>query len=102
LSAGNYPAEPGQLPNKKDISIWVSEIVTLRRFPDARESEFNMCTDECLVLIADTWISGMWVARELDRLLLKRGKPMTIVSENGTESAPNTHGYVAWMEASGP
>lgn len=43
------------------------------------------CTRECLALVADTSISGTRVARELDRLLGERGKPATIVSDNGTE-----------------
>ena len=43
------------------------------------------CTRECLALIADTSISSIRVARELDRLLAERGKPKTIVSDNGTE-----------------
>ena len=47
------------------------------------------CTRECLALIADTSISGIRVARELDRLLDKRGKPKTIVSDNGTELTSN-------------
>ena len=40
-------------------------------------------------LVADTSISGLRVARELDRLLAARGKPMTIVSDNGTELTDN-------------
>lgn len=40
---------------------------------------------ECLGLIADTSISGARVARELDRIVVWRGKPQTIVSDNGTE-----------------
>ena len=47
------------------------------------------CTRECLALIADTSISGMRVARELDRLVVERGKPKTIVSDNGTEFTSN-------------
>src|SRR5262249_35828819 len=47
------------------------------------------CTRECLALIADTSISGIRVARELDRLLAERGKPTTIVSDNGTELTSN-------------
>lgn len=39
----------------------------------------------CLDLIADTSISGHRVARELDRLVDIYGKPVTIVSDNGTE-----------------
>jgi len=40
-------------------------------------------------LIADTSISGIRVARELDRLLVDRGKPKMIVSDNGTELTSN-------------
>ena len=47
------------------------------------------CTRECLALVADTSISGIRVARELDRLLAERGKPKTIVSDNGTELTSN-------------
>ena len=47
------------------------------------------CTRECLTLVADTSISGTRVARELDRLLIERGKPKTIVSDNGTELTSN-------------
>ena len=43
------------------------------------------CTRECLALIPDTSISGIRVTRELNKLLRQRGKPKTIVSDNGTE-----------------
>lgn len=42
-------------------------------------------TRECLALVADTSLSGLRVARELDALIARRGRPMTIVSDNGTE-----------------
>jgi hypothetical protein len=42
-------------------------------------------TRECLCLIADTSLSGARLARELDSLIARRGKPKTIVSDNGTE-----------------
>ncbi|SIQ78340.1 Transposase InsO and inactivated derivatives [Rhizobium sp. RU20A] len=42
-------------------------------------------TRECLCLVADTSLSGARLARELDSLIAKRGKPRTIVSDNGTE-----------------
>ena len=47
------------------------------------------CTRECPALIADTSISGVRVARELDRIVENRGKPKTIVSDNGTEFTSN-------------
>lgn len=42
-------------------------------------------TRECLALIADTSLSGVRVARELDTLVAVRGKPLMVVSDNGTE-----------------
>jgi len=42
-------------------------------------------TRESLGLIADTSISGVRVARELDALIRIYGKPATIVSDNGPE-----------------
>src|SRR4029078_11438061 len=47
------------------------------------------CTRECLALVADTSLSGVRVARELDRLIIERRRPATIVSDNGT--APDCH-----------
>lgn len=41
---------------------------------------------KCLRLIADTSISGLHVARDLDRAILERGtKPVMVVSDNGSE-----------------
>jgi putative transposase len=42
-------------------------------------------TRECLALIADTSLSGTRVVRELDAVIAWRGRPATIVSDNGTE-----------------
>ena len=42
-------------------------------------------TRECLALVADTSLSGARVARELTGLMGIRGKPHTVVSDNGTE-----------------
>ena len=42
-------------------------------------------TRECLALVADNSLSGLRVARELDRLVEMRGRPCMIVSDNGTE-----------------
>jgi putative transposase len=53
-------------------------------------------TRECLALIADTSISGIRVARELDRLLDERGKPTTIMSDNGTELTSNA--ILQWVD----
>ena len=42
-------------------------------------------TRECLALVADTSLSGTRVARELDAIIAVRGRPDTIISDNGTE-----------------
>ncbi|APH53615.1 Transposase [Granulibacter bethesdensis] len=47
------------------------------------------CTRECLGLVADTSLSGLRVARELDRIIEGRGKPTMIVSDNGSEFTSN-------------
>jgi putative transposase len=42
-------------------------------------------TREALALVVDTSIGGRRVVRELDALIATRGRPATIVSDNGTE-----------------
>jgi putative transposase len=42
-------------------------------------------TRECLALVVDTSLSGLRVVRELDAIITKRGRPFTVVSDNGTE-----------------
>ena len=42
-------------------------------------------TRECLALVVDTSIGGHRMARELDVLVARRGRPAMIVSDNGTE-----------------
>lgn len=46
-------------------------------------------TRECLALVVDTSLSGVRVARELDTLVATRGKPLMVVSDNGTELTSN-------------
>ena len=40
------------------------------------------CTRECLTLVADTSLSGLRVARELETLMATRGRPKMIVRDN--------------------
>lgn len=42
-------------------------------------------TRECLALVPDTSLSGLRVARELDTIAARRGRPASVVSDNGTE-----------------
>jgi putative transposase len=75
-----------QLPNER----WSLDFVA-DQFIDGRRMRILIvvddCTRECLALIPDTSISGIRVARELDRLLADRGKPK--ISDNGTELTSN-------------
>ena len=51
-------------------------------------------TRECLAAVPDTSISGRRVVRELTELIVRRGKPGMIVSDNGTELTSNA--VLAW------
>ena len=68
-------------------------------------------TRECLALVPDTSLSGARVARELDKIVAIRGKPLAVVSDNGTEltSASILRGPISnfvrgviWMEWKDP
>ena len=82
-------------PNERWSLDFVSD-----QFTDGRRFRIltvvDDCTRECLALLADTSLSGVRVARELDRLIAERGKPKMIVSDNGTEFTSNT--ILTWTE----
>jgi len=71
-------------PNQRWSLDFVSDA-----FTDSRRFRILCVVDdfsrECLALAADTSLSGARVARELDSVITRRGKPGTIVSDNGTE-----------------
>ena len=71
-------------PNQRWSLDFVSDA-----FTDSRRFRILCVVDdfsrECLALVADTSLSGARVARELDLIITRRGKPRTIVSDNGTE-----------------
>jgi len=54
---------------------------------------------ECLALVADRSLTGARVARELDRIAELRGRPLMIVSDNGTELT--SHAILGWQEERG-
>lgn len=56
-------------------------------------------TRECLCLVADTSLSGLRVARELDALIARRDRPHSCVSDNGTELT--SMAILRWSQASG-
>ncbi len=49
--------------------------------------------------MADSSLSGLRVARELDAIVRRRGRPETIVSDNGTELTSNA--ILSWADGSG-
>ncbi|MBY3026735.1 IS3 family transposase [Rhizobium leguminosarum] len=71
---------------------WSLDLVS-DQFTDGRRlpilTVVDDCTRECLALVADTSLSGLRVARELDRIIEERGKPRMIVSDNGSEFTSN-------------
>jgi len=78
---------------------WSLDFVS-HSFMDGRRFRILCVVDdhsrECLVLVADTSIGGHRLARELDTVISERGKPHTIVSDNGTEMTSNA--MLKWQE----
>ena len=56
-------------------------------------------TREALALVVDTSIGGARLVRELDALVASRGKPATIVSDNGTEMT--SRAVLEWTNRAG-
>jgi putative transposase len=73
-----------QGPNQRWSLDFVSDA-----FTDGRRFRILAVVDdftrECLCLVADTSLSGLRVARELDGVIAARGRPLSCVSDNGTE-----------------
>lgn len=71
-------------PNQRWSLDFVSDA-----FTDGRRFRTLVIVDdhsrECLTAVPDTSLSGLRVCRELNAVIQQRGKPKTIVSDNGTE-----------------
>lgn len=91
------PIQPPLSPNERWSLDFVSDQLTDgRRFRVL--TVVDDCTRECLALVADTSLSGARVARELDALIVARGKPAMIVSDNGSEFTSNA--ILTWADRS--
>ena len=89
------PIEPALAANQRwSLDFVADQMTDGRRFRILEV--FDDCTRECLALVADTSIGGRRVARELDAIVAGRGKPATIVSDNGTELTSNA--ILAWAD----
>jgi putative transposase len=82
-------------PNERWSLDFVSD-----QFTDGRRFRILAIVDDCtrenLALVADTSLSGLRVARELDRVIAERGRPKMIVSDNGSEFTSNA--FLAWAD----
>jgi len=87
-----------QAPNQRWSLDFVSDVLA-----DGRRFRVLVVVDdftrECLALVADTSLSGRQVARELDGIIEYRGRPLMIVSDNGTELT--SHAILRWQEERG-
>ena len=92
------PIETPLLPNQRWSLDFVSDQLT-----DGRRFRIlaivDDCTRECLALAADSSLSGLRVARELDAIIRQRGRPEMIVSDNGTEYTSNA--ILGWADQMG-
>lgn len=80
-----------RLVNKPSVHVnqrWSLDFVSDALSDGRRIRLLNIVDDftrECLKIVVDTSINGKRVARELSELVLERGKPEEILSDNGTE-----------------
>ncbi len=82
------PMPPAASPNDRwSLDFVADQFVCGRRFRIL--AIYDDCTRECLAAVADVSLSGVRTARELDRLIAARGRPKSIVSDNGTELTSN-------------
>ena len=92
---------PMVLPNRAN-ERWSLDFVS-DAFTDGRRFRVLAVVDdysrECLALVADTSLSGLRLARELDVIIRQRGKPRTIVSDNGTEMT--SMAVLEWCQKTG-
>jgi len=82
--------------------LWVLDFVSdqldcARRFRIL--AIYDVCTRQCLATIADFSLSGRRVARELDLLIARHGRPKTVGSDNGTELTSNA--ILSWTAETG-
>ena len=77
------PMAIAQRPNQRWSLDFVSDMFGYRRLRIL--TVVDDFTRECVALIADTSLSGLRVARELNAAIAVRERPAMIVSDNGTE-----------------
>jgi len=92
------PMASPQGPNQRWSLDFVSDVLA-----DGRRFRVLVVVDdftrECLTLVVDTSLSGARVVRALDAIIGLRGRPVMIVSDNGTELT--SRAVLQWQEDAG-
>ncbi len=87
-----------QGPNQRWSLDFVSDVLA-----DGRRFRVLVVVDdftrECLALVVDTSLSGRRVVRELNYIVERRGAPLLVVSDNGTELT--SHVVLSWRQDRG-
>ena len=89
---------PMAIPQSRNLR-WSLDFVTDTLVSGRRFRILTLVDDftrECLGLVVDTSLTGLRVARELDRIAEPRGYPGMLVSDNGTELTSNA--ILAWQQ----
>ena len=81
IEFANMPLDAPKRPNERWSLDFLSDVFELDRRLRIL-AVIDDCTRESLGLVADTSLSGVRVARELDAIIRLYGKPKTIVSDN--------------------
>lgn len=95
-SASFRRLQGNRLSGKGSLDFVADQLVDGRRFRVL--VVVDDFTRECLALVVDTSLSGQRVARELDALIALRGRPLMVVSDNGTELT--SRAILQWQEDS--
>jgi len=82
-----------QAPNQRwSLDFVADQLATGRRFRIL--TIVDDFTRECLATVVDTSLPGVRVAEALDRIIAERGRPLLIVSDNGSELTG--HAVLRW------
>jgi hypothetical protein len=101
LGHKNPPTPPAPTPSGQN-ERWSLDFVS-DSFTDGPRFRVLAVVDDFMressALIPDTSLSGARVAREIDALLSRRGRPKTCISDNGTELTSMV--MLQWMQTRG-
>jgi putative transposase len=94
---GSLPLSPHPTRRRWSLDFVSDALASSRRFRIL--TVVDDFSRECLALVVDNSLSGIRVARELDRVVQMRQTPCMVVSDNGTELT--SHAILEWQETRG-